>query len=85
MEDIRKLLDNKKLFVGTKQTLKELKKGNVKKIILSSNAPEDVRKDIDYYKTINSEVEIEENPRSNEDIGALCKKPYNISILGVKK
>lgn len=84
MEDIKKLLSNNKLYVGTEVTLKELKKGNVSKVLLSSNAPESIKDDLKHYKEL-TEFEVEDTKRTNEDIGALCKKPFNVSVLGIKK
>jgi large subunit ribosomal protein L30e len=84
MDEIKKLLGSDKLIIGKEETMKALRKGLIKKIFIASNADEKFVKDIDYYKTL-TVVEIETLSLTNEELGAMCRKPFFISVLGVLK
>lgn len=82
-DEIKKLLGTENLIIGTERTTKMLKKGDLKKIFLAKNASEETKKDIDYYAEL-SGVEVETLNETNEEIGTLCKKPFSISVIGMK-
>jgi len=82
--EIKKLLENKQLTIGTSATLKKLKLGKVAKVFLSSNAPKNVVDDIAYYSKL-GKVSVIELDYSNIELGTICKKPFPISVLSVSK
>ncbi|PIN86041.1 50S ribosomal protein L30 [Candidatus Woesearchaeota archaeon CG10_big_fil_rev_8_21_14_0_10_44_13] len=84
MEDLKKLVKDKKAFVGTDQTIKNLKLGKVSKVLLSSNCPSDVKGDIKHYAAL-SNAKIEELDVPSDELGIICKKQFKISVMGVKK
>jgi len=81
---IKKLSETKKLVLGTNVTLKELKKGNLTKIYVSSNTPQGVRDDIEHYANM-VKVPVSNIPVSNEEFGIICKKSFLISVAGERK
>ena len=82
--EIKGLIEQKKLIIGTDLTLKNLKVNKVKKVFLTSNTNEVIAEKIKHYCSIN-EVEYVEIPQTNEDLGVMCKKPFNISVLSIKE
>ena len=76
LEELRKALKEKNIVFGTERTLKNLKMGKCKKVFLSSNCPEKVRKRIESYDVI--VVELKE---PNTELALICKKPHPISVL----
>jgi len=83
--EIKKLLKNKEIILGTEKVLKELKLGKLAKVYVSNNTPESVRADLTKYGKL-VDVEIINLKFSNEEIGEICKKPFLISVLGqIKK
>lgn len=84
MEDIKKLVKEKKVFIGTEQTMKNLKLGNVSKIFLASNCIDNVKEDIKHYSEL-AGTEVVELDTPNDELGLMCRKPFSISVLGVKK
>lgn len=78
--DLRKDLKTKKPILGSEKTLKELKTGNLTKIYLSSNCKEETKKDILHYAKL-SDIKVIELEETNEDLGIICKKPFNISVI----
>ena len=78
------MLKTKKLVIGTDRTIKNLKLGKLGKIFLSSNCPAGVKEDVVHYSKL-SKVEIIKLNYPNDEVGTLCKKPFSISVIGVKK
>lgn len=83
-EEIRKNLTTKKLIIGTDETLKNIRKGLITKVYVASNCSEDLMKDLRRYSKI-SGFEIFDTKLPNDELGAVCKKPFNIALLGVLK
>jgi large subunit ribosomal protein L30e len=84
LEVIKKDLEKGKAILGLERTIKELKKGNLEKIYLSSNISEKVKEDIMYYSSL-QKIEIIELDIPNDELGIVCKKPFSVSIVGVLK
>ena len=53
-------------------------------IFLTSNSPDDVRKDVEYYAKLGKTKVIKLRQPSSE-LGTICKKPFPISILSFQK
>jgi ribosomal protein L30E len=83
-EEIRKHLTTKKLVIGTDETLKNIRKGLITKVYAASNCSADVKKDLGRYAKI-SGFEVLDTKLPNDELGAVCKKPFNIALLGVMK
>lgn len=77
LEEIQK---RKKVIIGTDRTLKELKRGKIKKIFLASNCNKETKETVKHYAGI-MEVEVEELNIPNTELGATLKKPFSISVL----
>ena len=84
MEDIKKLVKDKKVFIGTEQTIKNLKLGRISKVFVASNCSKDTRGDINHYAKL-SNAAVVELDTPNDELGILCRKQFSVSILGVKK
>lgn len=83
-EDIKKMLKSSKVVIGTEKTIKNLKLGKVQKILVSSDCPLSVEKDIKYYAKL-SGAEFFKVDYPNEELGVICKKPFSISVLSLLK
>ncbi len=77
---LKEALKKENLNFGTDITLKKLKKGNLKKVFLAQNCAETVREDIKHYAKL-ADVDVIELKIDNEEVGALCKKPFAVSVL----
>jgi large subunit ribosomal protein L30e len=84
MTDIRKLLADKRLVIGTDRTLKLVRQGKLAKVFLSSNCPSKLKEDLNKYCGLNG-IECQDLAVPNEELGVWCKKPFAISVLGVLK
>ena len=82
--EIKKIIRAGNAVVGTEITLKNLKLGRVEKVLLSSNCPAKVEKDINHYAALgNAELHKLEYP--NDELGVICKKPFSVSVLSILK
>ncbi|HLC99179.1 MAG TPA: ribosomal L7Ae/L30e/S12e/Gadd45 family protein [Candidatus Nanoarchaeia archaeon] len=84
MEDIKKLVKEKKVFIGKDQTLKNLRLGKVSKVLLASNCPAELKETIERYSKM-SGASVEQLDVPNDELGILCRKHFFISVMGVKK
>jgi large subunit ribosomal protein L30e len=84
LKEIGKLLKTKKLIFGTETTIKNLKKGRLSKVFLSSNCPDSIKEDIKYYSKISNTDTIQLEV-SNEELSQICKKPFSVSIVSIIK
>ena len=82
ISELKRLLKTDKIILGTDRTLKLLKLGTADRVFLSSNCPEEVKKDIEYYAKL-SNVPLIYLKQPNDELGILCKKPYPVSVLSV--
>ncbi|MBW2963218.1 ribosomal L7Ae/L30e/S12e/Gadd45 family protein [Candidatus Woesearchaeota archaeon] len=80
---LKKSLNEGKVVIGTQQVVKLLKQGKLKRIYLSSNCPAEVIADLEHYSKL-AKTEIVKLSQSNEELGTFCKKPFSISVLGVR-
>jgi len=79
--DLKEELKKNKPTLGTKTILKLLLSNNIKKIYLASNC-RDKQKVLNLAKIKNVEViSLEE---TNKQVGTVCKKSFNVSVLGFK-
>ena len=81
-EDLRTALDEKKVILGSKRTIKYLKLGKAKKIILSNNCPEIVKKDVEHYTKLTG-IKLESFDGTSKQLGIFCGKPFAISALAI--
>ena len=71
-----------KIVIGFNETLKQIKLGKVKFVVIASNIPENMRNDIEYYAKL-SNVYVIRYPGTNRDLGALLGKPFSVAVLGI--
>ena len=83
IKDVREALKEKTAVIGLERTMKLMRQGKVKKVFVSANTTATAKDDIRHYGTLLN-VAIEELKLTNEELGTLCKKPFSISVIGVK-
>ena len=82
--EIKKMLKLGNIIIGTERTIKSLKLGRIAKVLVSSNCPAKVEKDISYYVGL-SGAELHKLDYPNDELGVICKKPFSISVLALTK
>ena len=81
--EIRKLLGSDKLVIGTDRCMKLLRAGELTRVMLASNCHQATAEDIKHYSKL-AGTEIVELDVPNEELGVFCKKPFSISVLGIR-
>ncbi len=79
IENLRKALKENKLILGADRALKLLKNGKVSHIFLSSNCAPGIRENLKHLAKI-SNINVTELKETNEELGAICKKSFSISV-----
>ena len=82
--EIKKMMKSGSVVIGTERAIKSLKLGKVQKVLVSSNCPDAVEKDINYYAGL-SGAEIHKLECPNDELSVICKKPFSISVLALVK
>lgn len=80
LAELRKALKSEKVIFGAGRTIKNLKNGKLKMIFISSNCPEDIKKDLEYYCKI-SKIEIVQLKQPNDELALICKKNFPVSVI----
>ncbi len=84
--DIEKELVNAlktgKVVLGSRKTLKLVKLGKAKAVIVAENAPPDIRDDILYYAQL-SNIPTYVYPGTSLELGAVCGKPFTVASLAI--
>ncbi|RMF56098.1 hypothetical protein D6745_00290 [Candidatus Woesearchaeota archaeon] len=83
-KEIKSYLKTNKLVLGSKETLKCLRASALEKVFLAANCRQDVSEEISHLAKL-SETDVVKMRHIDQEMGALCKKPYSISVIGVKK
>uniref|UniRef100_A0AC34QPV9 Large ribosomal subunit protein eL30 n=1 Tax=Panagrolaimus sp. JU765 TaxID=591449 RepID=A0AC34QPV9_9BILA len=71
-----------KYCLGYKQTLKTLRNGKAKLVIISSNTPVLRRSEIEYYAML-SKTGVHEYNGNNIELGTACGRYFRVSMLSI--
>ncbi len=71
-----------KVVLGAKETLKLVRLGKAKMAVVAANTPPDKKRDLKYYARL-SGIPVYEYPGTSVELGALCGKPYTVSMLAI--
>ena len=82
--EIKKLLDTDKIHFGTGNAMKSARQGELAKVFVSSNAPAEIKQDLEYYSGL-SGFAIQHLSIPNDELGTVCRKSFSISVISVKK
>ena len=82
--EIKKNLKTKKLLMGARTTLKEMKQDNLAKVLLASNCPKEMQDDVEYYAKM-LDFEVIKLDVANDELGVICKRQHTITVLGLVK
>ncbi|RLI83112.1 50S ribosomal protein L30e [Archaeoglobales archaeon] len=75
---IKRVLKSGKYYLGSKKTLKALKSGEAKLVILSKNCPEEIANKIKQF-----DIPILIYDGTNVELGTLCGKPFSVSAMAI--
>ena len=73
-----------KVSYGTNNAIETARTGKAKLIIVASNCPKNVHGSIDYYCKF-SDIPVVIYGGNGVDLGAICGKPFRVSVITVKE
>lgn len=81
-KSIRAAVDTGKVILGERETLKAVRNGDVKRVIMASNCPPAFKEELAHCAKV-SGVQVYEYHGSSLELGSVCGKPFVVSMLGV--
>ncbi len=82
--EIKKMVKTTGVVLGSDRVLKLLRENQLESAYLAKNAPKLVVDDVIRYAQLNG-VPCEMLDVPNDELGILCKKPFNVAAIGIKK
>jgi len=80
--EIRQAVTTGKVILGPEKSLKSLKLGHAKSVILALNCSEAVRADIEHYAKL-AGIPIHFYQGDSAELGLACGKPFLVSVMTV--
>lgn len=82
-DEINQAVKMNNAVIGYRESIKFLKTDKPQKIIVASNIPESMRKEIEHNSKV-SGASLEVFSGSSKDLGVVCGKPFPIAVLILK-
>ena len=80
--EIRNVIETGKANMGFRSARKDAMRGEAKLMIISSNAPKDLKEEIEHIcKKAN--IPIKEVSLDSLELGSVCKRPFPVSFLSI--
>ena len=80
MEQLKDAFKEKTLTYGFKEPLKKVKTKKVDTVFIAQDCPDNMRQDLTLNAKV-SGVNIIELDGTSQEIGAVCKKPFSVTVL----
>lgn len=81
---VREHIEKKTAVIGTKRVLKGLRGATLQTVFVTHNAPQYIKEDLARYTSLDG-TELVQLAMSNKELGIACKRPFNVSVLGIMK
>jgi len=75
---LRKALKAGKVYLGSKRTLKALRNGEARLVVVAANCPKEVKERIESFN-----VPVVTFNGTNMELGAVCGKPFSVAALAI--
>jgi large subunit ribosomal protein L30e len=83
VDEIQSAIKSERAVFGFRNTIKFIKTGNPKTIVMANNLPDSMRKEIEHNaKTGSTKLEVFEG--SSKELGVVCGKPFPVSTITIK-
>jgi len=80
ISELKKIIEKEKAVFGFNETARLAKKNQIEEVLIASNCPEEMRTNLSEMK-----LKVQNSEKTNTELAALCKKPFSISVMGIKK
>lgn len=82
-EDIQAAVKSGNVTIGYRESMKTIKLGGAKAVIVANNIPENMGSEIEHNARI-AGSDFEKFDGSSKDLGTVCGKPYPVAVLVIK-
>ena len=83
VDEIQSAIKSEKAIFGYRSTIKFIKTGSPRLIVMARNTPDSMRKEIEHNTKVgNTKVEVFEG--SSKELGVVCGKPFPVSTITIK-
>jgi ribosomal protein L30E len=82
-EDIKGALARGAVIIGAREVLRAIKIGQAKQVVLSSNAPGNLTRDVTHYTKL-AKVTVTTFGGTGSQLGTFLGKPFGVSALAIK-
>ncbi len=80
--ELRNLIKTGKYYLGAKQTLKAMKLGKAKLVVMAENTPPEIREQVEYYARLGN-IPVIVYKGTSVDLGLAIGKPFRVSLIAV--
>jgi ribosomal protein L30E len=84
LDEIKKSLKSENMIFGADRVLKALRNKELEKVFMASNAPAGFVSDVKRFSEL-TQTAFEMLDIPNDELGVICKKPFFIAFIGLKK
>jgi large subunit ribosomal protein L30e len=70
------------VVVGTKRSLKAIRRGDAKLVIVAANCPRDVFSDASYYARLGG-TPLHVFEKNSRELGLACGKPFTVNVVTI--
>ncbi len=81
--DIGELRKAENLVYGSEETLKMVRKGQIRAVFIASNCNLAVKNDLERLCNLNN-LKCVVLSQPSDEVGTICRKPFPISVVGIK-
>ncbi len=81
-DEIKTVLKTGKVTIGAKRSIKAIKLGKAKAVIIASLIPKHIEEDVKYYAKLGG-IKVIRYKGSSYDLGTLCGKPFPITTIAI--
>ncbi|MBT3408516.1 50S ribosomal protein L30 [Candidatus Woesearchaeota archaeon] len=82
--ELKKSVESNKLNIGSKTTKKLIQNSLIEKVYMSKNIDLNIKSDIEHFCKIGN-INFENLDIDSSELGILCKKNFNITVISFKK
>jgi large subunit ribosomal protein L30e len=82
-EDVQAAVKAGKAVIGYRRSLKEIKSGKPKLVVIANNMPQDMRVSVEKNANV-SKLEVKTFEGTSTQLGIICGKSFPISTLVIK-
>lgn len=82
-DEIQSAVKSENAIIGLRESMRALKTGSAKSVIVANNIPEEIDSEIKHNAEM-AKIKIETFDGSSKDLGTACGKPFPVSVMVIK-